>query len=152
MAVFKIVTIGEEGLRKKAKEVPEITPNIHKLLDNLADTLYDAQGVGLAAPQIGVPKRVAVIDVGEGLIELINPVVLKADGELFGPEGCLSVPGVTGEVTRFSSVTVQALDREGNAKTYEAEGLLARALQHELDHLDGVLFVDKADKLEKAKA
>ena len=150
MAVYRIVHMGEPVLREKAKEVPKITPNILKLLDNLADTLEDARGLGLAAPQIGVSKRVAIIHMEGELIELINPVVLQVKGESLGSEGCLSVPGTQGEVVRSWYVRVQALDRAGETRVYEAEGLLARAFQHEIDHLDGVLFVDKASRLEKA--
>jgi peptide deformylase len=130
-------------LREKSQAVKKITPNIWKLLDNLADTMYDAPGVGLAAPQIGVLKRVIVVDVGEGLIELINPEIIAARGKDVGPEGCLSVPGAQGEVPRAAAVTVRGLDRHGREREIKAEGLLARALQHEIDHLDGVLFIDK---------
>ena len=147
MAVYRIIGIGEDILREKAKEVKNITPNIYKLLDNMAETMYAAEGIGLAAPQIGVPKRVVVIDVGDGLIELINPVILSKEGEETEQEGCLSIPNVIGEVKRARKVVAQALDREGTLLEYEAEGLIARAFQHEIDHLDGVLFVDKAEKV-----
>ena len=147
MAVYRIIGIGEDILREKAKEVKNITPNILKLLDNMAETMYAAEGIGLAAPQIGVPKRVVVIDVGDGLIELINPVILTKEGEETEQEGCLSIPNVIGEVKRARKVVAQALDREGTLLEYEAEGLIARAFQHEIDHLDGVLFVDKAEKV-----
>lgn len=147
MAVYRIINIGEDILREKAKEVKSVTPNIHKLLDNMAETMYDAQGIGLAAPQIGVPKRVVVVDVGDGLIELINPVILHKEGEIVEQEACLSVPKMVGDVKRASKVTVQALDRDGVLMEYEAEGLIARAFQHEIDHLNGVLFVDLADKV-----
>ena len=152
MAVYRIINIGEDILREKAKKVKSVTPNIHKLLDNMAETMYDAKGIGLAAPQIGVPKRVVVIDVGDGLLELINPVIIMKEGEEIDQEACLSVPNVVGEVKRAQKVMVQALDREGVLMEYEAEGLIARAFQHEIDHLDGVLFVDLAEKiLEKKK-
>jgi len=148
MAVYSIVKIGDPILRERAKNVNDITSNILKLLSNLADTMYDAQGVGLAAPQIGVPKRVIVVDVGEGLIELINPqIILKSEKKDVDIEGCLSIPGIKGEVERAFEVTVQGLDRDGNHLTIKGEGLLARALQHEIDHLDGILFVDKAIRL-----
>jgi len=148
MAVYSIVKIGDPILRERAKNVDDITPNILKLLNNLADTMYDAQGVGLAAPQIGVPKRVIVVDVGKGLIELINPqIILKSKKKEVDVEGCLSVPGIRGEVERAAEVTVQGLDRDGNLLIIKGEGLLARALQHEIDHLDGILFVDKAMRL-----
>lgn len=147
MAVYRIINIGEDILREKAKEVKSVTPNILKLLDNMAETMYDAEGIGLAAPQIGVPKRVVIVDIGDGLVELINPVIISKEGEAIDQEGCLSVPNVTGEVKRAQKVVVQALDREGVLMEYEAEDLIARAFQHEIDHLDGVLFVDVAEKI-----
>ncbi|MGI5900892.1 MAG: peptide deformylase [Desulfitobacteriia bacterium] len=150
-AVFQIVKIGQDILKEKAQEVKKITPNIHRLLDNLAATMYDSKGVGLAAPQIGVLKRVVVIDVGEGLVELINPVILEKEGEETEREGCLSVPGVTGDVTRAKKIKAQALNRNGELVEYEAEGLFARAFQHEVDHLEGILFVDLAHKLYKVE-
>ncbi|NMA70243.1 MAG: peptide deformylase [Desulfitobacterium sp.] len=146
MAIYQIVEIGADVLREKAVPVKEITPNIIKLLDNMLETLYDANGVGLAAPQVGVPKRVVVIDVGEGPIELINPVILESEGESIDDEGCLSIPGVTGQVPRAARVKIEALDRHGEKQIIEGEGLLARCIQHELDHLEGILFVDKARK------
>lgn len=151
MAVYNILEEGDPVLREVCKEVPKISSNIHKLLDNMADTMYAAEGVGLAAPQIGISKRVVVIDVGEGLIELINPVILSTEGEETDIEGCLSFPGVSGEVTRAAKVTVEALDRHGDKKQYTGEGLLARAFQHEIDHLNGVLFVDRAKRVQKRK-
>lgn len=144
MAVYQIVEIGDEVLREKAKPVPKVTANIIKLLDNMADTLAAAKGVGLAAPQIGISKRVVVIDIGEGLIELINPELVEQEGEETDSEGCLSIPGVFGEVTRSARVVVTALNRKGEQIKIEGRDLLARALQHEIDHLEGVLFVDKA--------
>lgn len=147
MAVYQIVEIGAEVLRERAKEVKEINPSIKKLLDNLADTLYaSGNGVGLAAPQIGVSKRVVVIDVGDGLIELINPVVLEKEGEATEEEGCLSIPNITGDVLRAAKVRVQGLNRQGEMLDIQADRLLARALQHEIDHLEGILFVDVAKK------
>ncbi|HHY26171.1 MAG TPA: peptide deformylase [Desulfitobacterium dehalogenans] len=146
MAIYQIVEIGSEVLREKAVPVKEITPNIEKLLDNMLETLYDANGVGLAAPQVGVSKRVVVIDVGEGPMELINPVIIGKEGEDLDDEGCLSIPGVTGQVARAAKVKVEALNRKGELQVIEGEGLLARCLQHEIDHLEGVLFVDKAKK------
>lgn len=150
MAVYQIVEIGAEVLREKSMEVKQVTPNIVKLIDNMLETMYDADGVGLAAPQIGVSKRVIVIDVGEGPIEMVNPVILEREGEELDDEGCLSIPGVTGQVARAASVKVQGLDREGKLLVFEADGLLARAFQHEIDHLEGVLFVDKAKKTKRA--
>ncbi|MDT3698228.1 MAG: peptide deformylase [Thermincola sp.] len=149
MGVYRIVEVGDPVLREKARRVPNITPNVLKLLDNMAETMYDAQGVGLAAPQVGVSKRIVVIDVGDGLIELINPEIIHREGTEMDAEGCLSIPGVRGEVKRAAKVTVKALDRTGITITLEGEGLLARAFQHELDHLDGILFIDKAERLSK---
>lgn len=143
MAVYRIVEVGDPVLREHARPVPKITPNIVKLLQNMADTMYDAPGVGLAAPQIGISKRVIVIDAGEGLIELINPEIISAEGQEVDVEGCLSVPGLQGEVRRAARVKVAGLDREGKPVIVEGEGLLARVLQHEIDHLNGILFVDK---------
>ncbi len=146
MAVYKIVTLGEPGdgiLREKALPVKSITKHILKLLDDLAETMYAAKGVGLAAPQIGVAKRVIVVDVGEGLWELINPEVVSRSGESVEVEGCLSIPGVAGEVRRAARVVVRGWNRKGETVTVAAEKLGARALQHEIDHLDGILFVDK---------
>jgi peptide deformylase len=151
MAVYKIVEIGAPVLREKAKEVNKISPTIEKLLKNMADTLYAAKGYGLAAPQIGVSKRVIVIDIGQGLLELINPVLLEKEGRQVDVEGCLSIPGVSGEVARAYKVRVQGLNRQGDMQEIEAEGLLARALQHEIDHLEGVLFVDLAEKTYRDK-
>lgn len=151
MAVYQIVRMGENILKERSQEVSKITPNIHKLLDNMADTMYDAEGVGLAAPQIGILKRVVVIDVGDALYELINPVIIKKTGEEIEQEGCLSVPNLVGDVKRATKVVAQALNRNGELIEYEAEGLLARAFQHEIDHLDGILFVDLAEKVYNKK-
>ncbi|WP_418790487.1 peptide deformylase [Phosphitispora sp. TUW77] len=149
MAVYKIVEIGDPVLREKARPVTKITPNVIKLLENMADTMYEARGVGLAAPQVGVSKRIVVVDVGEGLIELINPEIIRQEGFDTEFEGCLSVPGLTGEVQRAARVTVRALDRLGREVEYEGEKFLARAFQHEIDHLEGILFVDKAQNIKK---
>ncbi|MGB9792631.1 MAG: peptide deformylase [Thermacetogeniaceae bacterium] len=149
MAVYKIVELGDQVLREKAVPVPEINRNILKLLDNLVDTMYAAKGVGLAAPQIGVSKRVIVVDAGEGLVELINPEIISSRGEEVAIEGCLSIPGVAGEVKRAQEVEVKGLDRTGKVVRVQAKGLFARALQHEIDHLDGILFIDKALRLFK---
>lgn len=151
MSVYRIVEMGDPVLREKSRQVPKITPNVIKLLDNMADTMYDAQGVGLAAPQVGVLKRIVVIDVGDGLIELINPVITHREGQETDMEGCLSIPGMRGEVIRHAKVSVKAMNREGKECTYQGEGLLARAFQHEIDHLEGVLFVDKAKSVMKTK-
>lgn len=151
MAIFRIVEMGDPMLREKCRPVKHITNNIHKLLKNMADTMYDASGVGLAAPQIGVSKRVIVVDVGDGLIELINPQIISSEGKETDFEGCLSVPGTRGEVTRAAQVTVSGFDRAGKPVEYSGEGLLARAFQHEIDHLEGILYVDRASNVEKLK-
>lgn len=145
MAIRKIREMGDPVLTKQCKEVTEITPRIQDLIDDMYETLYDAEGVGLAAPQVGILKRIVVIDVtGEDPILLINPKVMETSGEQEGYEGCLSVPGKSGKVTRPNYVKVLAYDE--NMETFELEGteLLARAICHELDHLDGHLYVEKA--------
>ena len=141
--------MGDNILREKAKPVPKINSSIIKLLDNMKDTMDDALGVGLAAPQVGVSKRVIVIDIGEGLIEFINPEITSSEGIKKEVEGCLSVPGVKGEVSRAERVIVTGLNRNGDQIEIKAEGLLARALQHEIDHLEGVLFIDIANNIEE---
>lgn len=145
MAIRNIRVEGEEILRKKCKEVKEITPKIIELLDDMADTLYEANGVGLAAPQVGMLKRIVVIDIGEGLYELINPVILEQSGEQTGNEGCLSIPGKMGVVTRPNYVKAEATNRDGERYIIEGEGLMARAICHELDHLEGVLYADHVE-------
>lgn len=149
MAIYQIVKNGDEVLRLRAKEVKEVNDSIRRLLDNMADTMYDANGAGLAAPQIGISKRVIVVDPGDELLELVNPVIIACEGEETDLEGCLSIPGFTGEVTRFYKVTVKALDRQGEAIELTREGLAARALQHEIDHLEGILFIDKAENVKE---
>ena len=146
MSVYKIVEIGAEILREKAREVKEVNPTIIKLLDNMIDTLHAADGVGLAAPQIGVSKRVITVKVGEVLVELINPVILEKEGENSAEEGCLSIPKISGDVVRATKIRVQGLNRQGKLVEIQAEHLLARALQHEIDHLEGILFIDVAKK------
>lgn len=149
VALRIIVMEPDEVLHQVAKEVTKITPNVQKLLTDMADTMYHAEGVGLAAPQIGILKRVIVVDVGDehGLIELINPEIVSQEGEQFGPEGCLSIPGYRGDVRRAQTVTVKGLDRNGNEVTYTGSDLLARAFQHEIDHLNGVLYTDVAERV-----
>lgn len=142
MAIRKIICIEDELLRKKSRTVEKFDARLHQLLDDMKETLYEASGVGLAAPQVAVLKRVVVIDVGEGLLELINPEIIEQEGEQDGPEGCLSVPGRQGCVKRPSKVKVRAQDRTGAWFECEGEGLLARCICHELDHLDGRLYVD----------
>ncbi len=142
MAVMKIYRIGDEVLRKKAHPVKEINRRTVGLLKDMAETMYAADGVGLAAPQVGILRRMVVIDIGEGLIELINPEIIEQSGAQTGPEGCLSVPGKHGTVERPDHVVVRALDRKGREIEVTGEGFLARAICHELDHLDGVMYVD----------
>lgn len=144
MALRKIVEIGEDCLNKVCRPVTEFNPHLHVLLDDMAETLADANGAGLAAPQVGVLRRAVVIDIGDehGLIELINPVITFREGEQKGEEGCLSCGSRRGVVTRPMKVTVVAKNRKGMEVTYDAEGLLARAMCHEIDHLDGHLFID----------
>lgn len=144
MAIYNIITIGDELLRAKAAVVRRFDERLHRMLDNMAQTMYEADGVGLAAPQIGVSKRIVVIDVGDGLLELINPEILERRGSVLGSEGCLSVPDKHGYVYRAQWVRVRAQDRWGQPIEFEAEDFFARACQHEIDHLDGVLYVDKA--------
>ncbi len=146
MAIRNIVKHGDPVLRKTARTVLEFNERLHTLLDDMKDTMYDADGVGLAAPQVGVLRRVCVIDIGEGLIELVNPVIIEKSGVQNEQEGCLSLPGNYKTTCRPMKVTVKAQDRHGNNFTVTGEDLLARALCHELDHLDGVLFIDRAVK------
>ena len=147
MAIRNIRKLGDELLRKKSRKVEEIDDRIITLLDDMADTLKEANGVGLAAPQVGVLKRIAIVDDGGEIIELINPVITESSGEQTGPEGCLSLPGEYGEVTRPMNVTVTALDRNGKIFTCKREGFVARAFCHETDHLDGILYIDKAERM-----
>ena len=144
MAKRTILTVDtdNETLRKKSREVEKIDERILTLLDDMAETMYDANGVGLAAPQVGILKKVVVIDVGDGLIELINPVITYRKGEQINPEGCLSVPGQSGTVSRPEKVMVRALNRKGEEINIEATGLLAIALCHEIDHLSGTIYTD----------
>ena len=142
MAIRVIRTEEDPVLRKISKPVKEVTPKIITLIDDMLDTMYEAMGVGLAAPQVGILKRIVVIDVGEGPIVLINPEILETSGEQTGDEGCLSVPGMAGQVTRPNYVKVKAQDEDMNEVEYEGEGLLARAFCHELDHLDGHMYTE----------
>ncbi|WP_438351473.1 peptide deformylase [Paenibacillus sp. FA6] len=154
MSIRIIVLEPDDVLHQIAKEVKKITPNVQKLLNDMADTMYDAEGVGLAAPQVGILKRLIVIDVGDenGLIKLINPELVSSEGEQFGPEGCLSIPGVNGDVRRAETVTVKGLDPEGKEITITGSGLLARAFLHEIDHLNGVIFTDIAESVYEVTA
>jgi len=140
VAIRNIVKVGDPVLSKKCRAVEKIDDRIITLLDDMIDTLYDSGGVGLAAPQVGVLKRIVVIDVGDGLIELINPEIISEDGVQNDLEGCLSLPGKWGYVERPKKVTVRAMDRTGDWYEYDGEDLLARAFCHELEHLDGILF------------
>lgn len=145
MALRQIRIQGDAVLEKKCREVKEMTPRIKELIGDMLDTMYDACGVGLAGPQVGVLKRLCVIDIGEGPIVLINPVILTSDGEQIGDEGCLSLPGKAGQVTRPNHVIVRAMDENMEEREVEGEGLLARALCHEIDHLDGHMYTEKVE-------
>ena len=142
MALRTIRVQGDSVLTKKSRTVDKMTPRIGELITDMLDTMYDAMGVGLAAPQVGILKRIVVIDVGEGPIVLINPEILETSGEQTGDEGCLSVPGMAGQVTRPNYVKVKALDVNMEEQIYEGEGLLARAFCHEIDHLDGKMYTE----------
>lgn len=143
MALRKIVTKEDPILKKKCRPVEKFDDRLHMLLDDMAETMYAADGVGLAAPQVGMLKRAVVLDVGEGLLELINPEIIEREGEQFAEEGCLSIPGEYYETIRPAYVKVKAQDRNGEWHEYEGEELKARCFCHELDHLDGVLFVER---------
>lgn len=145
MALRTIRQMGDEVLTKKCREIKEVTPRIKELIEDMLETMYEANGVGLAAPQVGILKRLVVIDVGEGSIVLINPVIVETDGSQTGEEGCLSLPGKSGVVTRPNYVKVRAYDED--MQQYEIEGteLLARAFCHEIDHLDGHMYVEKVE-------
>ena len=142
MALRTIRVQGDSVLTKKSRTVDKMTPRIGELITDMLDTMYHAMGVGLAAPQVGILKRIVVIDVGEGPIVLINPEILETSGEQTGDEGCLSVPGMAGQVTRPNYVKVKALDVNMEEQIYEGEGLLARAFCHEIDHLDGKMYTE----------
>ena len=143
MAVMKICRIGEDVLRKKCHPVKMFDRRTVSLLKDMAETMYAADGCGLAAPQVGILRRIAVIDVGDGLVELLNPEIIASEGAVVDVEGCLSIPGRRCTVERPERVTVRAMDRKGRPFEFEAEGFFARAVCHELDHLDGVMYVDK---------
>lgn len=151
MGLRNIRKFGDEILRKKSRPVDEINERIKIMVKDMFDTMYEADGVGLAAPQIGILKRLVVIDVGEGPITLINPEILEAEGSVLDEEGCLSLPGSQGIVPRPQKVKVKALNENGKETIIEGEGLLARAMCHEIDHLDGILFIDKVVKGEADK-
>ena len=145
MAVRQIRVIGDEILNKKCKPVKEMTDRTKELIEDMFETMYEAMGVGLAAPQVGILKRIVVIDVGEGPIVMINPEILETSGSQTGDEGCLSLPGRAGQVTRPNYVKAKAYDENLEPYEIEGEGLLARAICHELDHLDGHMYVEKVE-------
>ncbi len=147
MAIRNIVTEGDEILRKVCRKIEKFDDKLKELLEDMAETMYNSNGVGLAAPQVGLLKRIVVIDVGEGLIELINPVIIEKSGEQREVEGCLSIPGEYGITIRPMKVTVEAQDRNGNYFQVKGEGLLARAFCHEIDHIDGILFKDRVVRM-----
>jgi len=150
MAMLEIKEYGEPVLREKALPVKEITPEILNFIKDMAETMYADSGVGLAAPQVGVSKRIIIVDGEEdGLIVLINPIIVKSEGEVVGEEGCLSIPGIYSQVKRSSKVTVKALNENGDSIEITKEGLTARALQHETDHLNGILFIDRIGRLKR---
>lgn len=154
MAVLEIRKYPDEVLKKKALPVENIDRSLQRLIDDMIETMYAAPGIGLAAPQLGISKRLIVIDVSLGeeknsLIVLINPEIVEAEGFSDFDEGCLSVPGYTSTIKRAEKVTVKGLDRNGKPVQIEGDGLLARALQHEIDHLDGILFVDRMSFIKK---
>lgn len=145
MALRQIREVGDEVLTKVCKEVKFLTPRTIMLIEDMLDTMYEAGGVGLAAPQVGILKRIAVVDVGEGPMILINPEIIETSGEQTGDEGCLSLPGKAGKVTRPNYVKVKAFDENMNEVIYEGEELLARAFCHEIEHLDGHMYTEKVE-------
>ncbi len=152
MAVLPLKYVGDSVLRRKADKVEVFDKALARLLDDMVDTMYYANGVGLAAPQIGVSKRIFVADVGDGPIKLVNPRMVEQTGRAFGSEGCLSIPGVLGQVERWKNVVFKGVDEKGEPVVYEASGLLAVVFQHEFDHLEGQLFTDLAVDLVDAEA
>lgn len=152
MAILPLKYVGEAVLRRKADKIDSVDKPLKRLLDDMVETMYAANGIGLAGPQIGVSRRVCVVDAGDGPLRLVNPRIVDREGRSFGSEGCLSIPGIFGEVERWTKVVVKALDEHGEPKVYEANGLLSVVFQHELDHLDGRLFTDLARDLIDAAA
>lgn len=148
MAQYQIVKEGDSVLRRQAREVSSVDARVQKLMRNMAETMYAANGVGLAAPQVGISKRVIVVDVGDELLCLANPQIISQEGLQQGMEGCLSCPNLSGNVVRAEKVLVEALNEDNQLIQVEATDLKARALQHEIDHLDGILFIDKATDIE----
>ncbi|HLC43018.1 MAG TPA: peptide deformylase [Methylomirabilota bacterium] len=151
MAPLTVRRYGDPLLRRKAEPITAITPEIQRLIDQMIESMYYDLGIGLAAPQVGVSRRVIVMDddQGKGPTALINPVITAARGQVAGEEGCLSLPGIFGEVVRAEWVSVSAQSRDGQPVSFEARGLLARVIQHEIDHLDGILFIDRLDKAQR---
>lgn len=152
MKILDIRVLGDPVLRKQTEAVPEITPEIRKLISEMFDTMYAAEGIGLAAPQVGRTERIAVMDVEGRKFAFINPEIVEREGSARGEEGCLSIPEIFGDVTRASRVVVRALDENGNAIEVEGTELLARCMQHEIDHLDGKLFIDYLSVLKRRSA
>ncbi len=142
MGVLKVRLYGDPALRKKCQEIEEVDGKIKKLLNNMAETMHHNEGVGLAAPQVGILKRAIVVDVGEGLTALANPKILWRQGKEIAPEGCLSLPGIFLDIKRSQEVVVEGIDKNGETQQIGAADLFARALQHEIDHLNGVLIID----------
>lgn len=149
MAIYEILKIPHPTLLKKAKPVEKITANVLKVLDNMYETMKFAEGVGLAAPQVNILKRLAVVDAedGKGRLDLINPEILEGKDEEIGPDGCLSVPGFSGETLRYKWIRVRTWTRDGEVVEFEESGFRARAIQHEIDHLDGILYTTKAVRM-----
>ena len=145
MAIRTIRVQGDPVLEKRCREITEVTPKIIELIDDMLDTMYEANGVGLAAPQVGILKRIVVIDIGEGPVIMINPEILETSGEQTGDEGCLSLPGKAGQVTRPNYVKARAFDENMEEYIIEGEELMARAICHELDHLDGHMYTEKVE-------
>lgn len=149
MAIYQIRKVGDPVLRTKAKEVTEVNDQVRQLIKDMFETLYDAPGAGLAAPQIGISQRIVVIDIDDNPIALINPVIVEMSGSQLGEEGCLSFPGEWYQVERAEYARVRALNEQGEEFELEGDGWLARALQHEIDHLEGILFVDRRKRVGK---
>jgi len=149
MVIRRILTAEEPILRQKTKKVRDFDASLHRLLDDMLETMRDAPGIGLAANQVGVPLQVAIVELEDTITELINPQIVRASGEVVDWEGCLSIPGFVAEVTRHEKVTVKARDRHGKEFRVKGEDLFARALQHEIDHLNGILYIDYLESLEE---
>jgi peptide deformylase len=149
MVIRQILTVEAPILRERAKKVTQFDASLHRLLDDMVETMRDAPGIGLAANQLGVPLQVAVIELEDEVTELINPQIVRSSGEVIDWEGCLSIPGFVAEVRRHAKVTVKARDRNGKEFRVKGEELMARALQHEIDHLNGILYIDYLESLEE---